>query len=116
MTAPLSLRQEARAEIQEAYQWYERQRSGLGREFLQAVRETLAAVEGAPLRYPVVRGDVRRALLRRFPYSVLYIAEPGSTIVLACFQAESPTLAQASLNPSPVRHRSPSTVRNGRLP
>ena len=85
MTPPLSLRWKAKAEIQEAYNWYERQRPGLGREFLQAVRRTLAAVEQSPLLYPKIRKEVRRATVRKFPYSILYLAEPEETVVIACF-------------------------------
>ena len=87
MIPPLSLRPLARAEIQEAYEWYEERRPGLGEEFLEAVREVLEAVENAPLRYPVIRRSVRRALLRRFPYSILYVTEPASPVVLGCFHA-----------------------------
>jgi plasmid stabilization system protein ParE len=85
MTPPLFLRPLARTEIQEAYEWYEERRQGLGEEFLDAVREVLEAVESAPLRFPVIRKDVRRALLRRFPYSILYLVEPEVTVVLGCF-------------------------------
>lgn len=41
---PLTLRDEALEEIQEAFGWYEEQRPGLGREFLDAVYVMLAAV------------------------------------------------------------------------
>lgn len=87
MTPPLTLRPVARAEIAEAYQWYEERLPGLGEEFLAALRETLATIEAAPRRYPVIRKEIRRALVRRFPYSILYIAEPQATVVVACFHA-----------------------------
>jgi len=85
---PLSLRAQARAEIQEAFEWYEDQRPGLGREFLAAVRARLADIEEAPARYSKVRGEVRRALVDRFPYSIFYFAEPDETVVLACFHGK----------------------------
>jgi plasmid stabilization system protein ParE len=88
MTPPLTLRDEALEEIQEAFDWYEEQRPDLGREFLNAVRATLAAVEEAPRRYPKIRGETRRALVARFPYSILYIAEAERTIVTACFHGK----------------------------
>jgi plasmid stabilization system protein ParE len=88
MTPPLLLRPEATAEIQDAFGWYERQRLGLGGEFLQAVRETLRGIEQAPLQYPKIRGEVRRALLRRFPYSILYVAEKERTVVFSCFHGK----------------------------
>lgn len=84
---PLTLRPVARAEIDEAYQWYEERRPGLGEEFLAEARRILASVEEAPRLHPVIRKDVRRALLRRFPSSILYVAEPEATVVLACFHA-----------------------------
>lgn len=85
MTPPLSLRSKAKAEIQEAYDYYARQRPGLGHQFLQAVRRTLAAIERAPLLYPKIRKEVRRAPVQRFPYAILYLAEPEETVVIACF-------------------------------
>jgi plasmid stabilization system protein ParE len=85
---PLSLRAEATAEIQEAFAWYEEQRPGLGHKFLAEVRRTLAAIEESPQRYPKIRGEVRRALPRRFPYSILYIVEPEHTVVFACFHGK----------------------------
>ena len=88
MTRPLLLRPEATAEIEEAREWYEQRRPGLGDEFMAAVREGLTAVEVAPQRYPIVRRDVRRAMLRRFPYSLLYIMEPDRTVVIACFHGK----------------------------
>jgi plasmid stabilization system protein ParE len=82
-----TLRSLARAEIDEAYDWYEGQRPGLGAEFLAEVTATLASVEATPRLYPIIRRDVRRALLRRFPYSIPYVADPDATVVLACFHA-----------------------------
>jgi len=82
---PLYLRAEARREIDGAFGWYEDRQPGLGDEFLSAVRSSLAAIEGEPRRFPKVRGDVRRAVLRRFPYSLLFIAETDRTVVVACF-------------------------------
>lgn len=87
MTPPLTLRPVAKAEIDEAYGWYEERRRGLGEEFLGEVGATLAAIEEAPRRYPVVRGHVRRALLYRFPYSILFLSHPRATVVIACFHA-----------------------------
>jgi len=88
MIRPLLLRPEATVEIQEARDWYEQRRQSLGDEFMAAVREALTAVEASPQRYPVVRRDIRRALLRRFPYSLLYIMEPERTVVIACFHGK----------------------------
>ena len=87
MTPALLLWPEARADIQEARKGYEERRSGLGAEFLEAVRDILANVEQRPLHFPRVKNEVRRAPLRRFPYAIYFIPEAERTIVLACFHA-----------------------------
>jgi plasmid stabilization system protein ParE len=69
---PLSVSPRAEAEIQEAAQWYEGRAQGLGAAFLEIVEQALSAVEESPLRFPVVHGDTRRALLKRFPYGVFF--------------------------------------------
>ena len=48
----LYLRKAARADIAEAFGWYEARSTGLGFEFLRAVRVALASIERAPEQYP----------------------------------------------------------------
>jgi toxin ParE1/3/4 len=81
---PLLLRKEAAADLVEAVEWYDARRGGLGGDFLTAVRAVLTTIEDSPERFLIVRGDVRRAPLRRFPYAVFYVAEPDRTVVIAC--------------------------------
>jgi plasmid stabilization system protein ParE len=84
MTPRLSLRREAQEDIRKAAGWYEERRVGLGTEFTRAVGAQLAAIEREPELFPVARAEVRRALVRRFPYAVYFVAEPEATVVLAC--------------------------------
>lgn len=84
MTPRLSLRGEAEADVRAAAEWYDAQRAGLGTEFTRAVRALLATIEREPQRYPIARGEVRRALLRRFPYAVYFVPLPNVTVVIAC--------------------------------
>ncbi len=78
---------EAQAEIIEAYQWYEDKAEGLGAEFVRAVDACLAAIERNPTAYALVHKQVRRALLRRFPYGIFYLVEGEAIVVLACFHS-----------------------------
>ena len=55
----LGVRPEAEIDAFEAALWYESERSGLGIEFLDAVREAFRQIEGMPLRFRRVSGDVR---------------------------------------------------------
>jgi plasmid stabilization system protein ParE len=83
----LVVRGAAEADIAEAASWYEQRSPGLGSEFLRAVDVTLAEIARMPERYPVVRGSARRALLRRFPYAVFFVASPELVSVIACLHA-----------------------------
>jgi plasmid stabilization system protein ParE len=74
---------EAEAELEEAFGWYEERTPGLGSEFMRAVRAAFATVSRNPEQFARVRGEIRRALVRRFPYAVYYIVEPGQISVIA---------------------------------
>jgi plasmid stabilization system protein ParE len=80
-------RPEAEEEIFEAAEWYERRKLGLSAEFLRALDAVIAAVERSPHRFPRVHGEKRRALLRRFPYGVIFSVSDEEIVVLACTHA-----------------------------
>jgi plasmid stabilization system protein ParE len=78
----------AAAEIETAYRWYENERAGLGSEFLEAVDKLVRTIAENPERFAVIRKDVRRAVLRRFPYSIFYRIVSGYIVVIACFHGK----------------------------
>ena len=72
---------EASAELEQAALWYDRQRPGLGVEFLNAIDATLDRISRWPQagrRVPGVSSDVpaRRAPVSGFPYHVAYLEMP----------------------------------------
>jgi len=78
------LRPAAAADIEEAYRWYQRQRVGLGEEFLTTVDATLRGIVAHPATYPVIHRQTRRALLHHFPYAIFYCLYDETVIVIAC--------------------------------
>jgi toxin ParE1/3/4 len=68
----LEFRPEASADIAEAFSWYEHQRAGLGAEFENELNRTFGYVRDMPLAGRVVHRTFRRALLRRFPFTVYF--------------------------------------------
>ena len=96
MSLPVVLRPEARAEFDEAVDWYEQQRAGLGADFVAQVQAVLDRISTAPDLYAQVFREVRRAVVRRFPYAILYKVEPQHVVVLAVFHGRrDPKLWQA---------------------
>ncbi len=81
------VRPEAEEEITDAFRWYEDKSPGLGSEFMRALDASLSFVQRNPTASSVVHKKMRRAVLRRFPYSVIYLFENNQIIVLACFHA-----------------------------
>ena len=80
----LVVRPAAAADIDDAFLWYERQRSGLGDEFLTALRAAVNVVSNDPERFPVINRDTRRILLGRFPYGVFYRIYGDVVVVVGC--------------------------------
>ncbi|MDY0067605.1 MAG: hypothetical protein RBS02_14610 [Steroidobacteraceae bacterium] len=88
MNRIVRLREEADRDLAEAASWYERQREGLGHEFLDEALSTFQLVAEQPLTYPVVHRATRRALMtrehaptRRAPrQDVCYCALPSSAL------------------------------------
>ncbi len=85
MSKQILIRPEAKAEIQDAYQWYERQRNGLGVDFLLCTEEALSKIRRNPQMYPLVHKKVRRILIRRFPYGMFYLNEETRIVLIAVF-------------------------------
>jgi toxin ParE1/3/4 len=71
----------------EAWDWYESRREGLGAEFGTCVEAAIARAARSPDINPRVHGEVRRALVRRFPYGVFYVVEGQALLVLAVAHA-----------------------------
>jgi plasmid stabilization system protein ParE len=81
----LILGPEAEAEIAEAGDWYDQRSPGLGADFVRAVDATLVAIQQNPFQYQTIWGQFRRAGLRRFPYSLIYMASDRQITVVSCF-------------------------------
>jgi plasmid stabilization system protein ParE len=73
----------ALAELNEAVAFYDERTRGLGRAFAGEVRSTLRGIIEHPEAGFEVRPRVRRRLLVRFPYSILYTAVDERLRVLA---------------------------------
>lgn len=64
------------------FDWYEEQRSGLGEEFLSVVQATFKSIETCPELFAFVAGEIRRAVMSRFPFAVFYVVETHRVVVL----------------------------------
>ncbi|HEX8913353.1 MAG TPA: type II toxin-antitoxin system RelE/ParE family toxin [Humisphaera sp.] len=76
----LAFAEEAKAELRQAFEWYG---PGPGRDFLLAIGAAVRKVREHPLRWPVIRGEVRRYRTDKYPYGILYKVKPDHIRILA---------------------------------
>jgi plasmid stabilization system protein ParE len=62
----------AEAELNEAADFYDMESPGLGQTFIDEVRHGVERIAELPEAAPAIRGRVRKRLLLKFPYSLLY--------------------------------------------
>ncbi len=83
----LILSSESEKEIENAYKWYENKRIGLGNEFMHCLDATLHSISRNPKLFQNVYKNIRRAIVRRFPFCIFFIEERKNIKVLAVFNA-----------------------------
>ena len=74
---------DAESEFNQTIDYYEEIETGLGYDFAIEVYTTIQRSLIYPNAWPVLEGDIRRCLVRRFPYGVLYSIEPNGLFILA---------------------------------
>jgi toxin ParE1/3/4 len=74
-------------DVEAAFEWYENERPALGFEFLDELRSSYDRIANGPLKYQELRGGVRRALLKRFPYAVYFSIDRDVVVVVAVLHA-----------------------------
>lgn len=62
----------ARREFDEARAFYEIEQSGLGAVFEEQIKHSLLRIQRYPQAWPHERKEVRRYLVHKFPYKILY--------------------------------------------
>lgn len=83
MSRPVIFRSAAEQDIADAYQWYEARQPTLGAAFMDEIGKVEQLIGTSPELFAVVRGEIRRAILHRFPYAAFYVVRPEFVTVVA---------------------------------
>ena len=90
MTLALVVEPSAARDVAEAFAYHAQHDRGDA--FMAELDHAFGQIAELPLMYPVVYASVRRALLRRFAYSVFFLVEAEQAVVLAVHhQRRDPT-------------------------
>jgi hypothetical protein len=64
--------EEVNSDLEKITQWYRWKRAGLEKDFLAKFEAAVGRIENNPLGYQTKYGITRSALLRKFPYRILF--------------------------------------------
>lgn len=83
MANRLTIHPDVEREIEVICSWYEQQASGIGPAFVVELTNLISAILRHPEMYPSFEEGYRRALLRRFPYQVLYYLDTNHVLIVS---------------------------------
>jgi len=81
MSYNLVIQTEAIREIQEGFEWYEKQRKGLGYLLIEEIEICYSKLSEHPQHYSYINKQYRRIKVNRFPYLIIYEIE-GDVIII----------------------------------
>lgn len=75
----------AQLDLQETYEWYEKQKAGLGEIFLDFLDEAIERIKSNPLHASLYDNEFRSLTLKKFPYGIIYLTDEirSSVFVIA---------------------------------
>ena len=73
----------AKFELEDAVKFYELEYQGLGQKFKDEVKKTIKRITEYPKAWSIEHREVRKAILHKFPYKVLYSIEDNHIFIIA---------------------------------
>jgi hypothetical protein len=73
----------AKFELDDAVCFYELEFAGLGQRFSEEVKKAAIRISDYPEAWSIERGEIRKCLLHKFPYKLLYSIESDHIFIIA---------------------------------
>ncbi len=83
MKKQVSFHELAEFELNDAAIFFENERQGLGLRFLAVVESAVTHIQEHPQASPIIIENIRRKIVRRFPYSIIFSIKPDRIRILA---------------------------------
>jgi plasmid stabilization system protein ParE len=81
----IEIQEEALKELRNAISWYDEHHQNLGSNFLVEIRKTILSILKNPTLNRIIFNSRREALVKRFPYIIVYSIENENVIVVFAF-------------------------------
>ena len=79
----LKIIEPAEIELHDAFEYYEIQNPGLGKKFMEEFNKGISRIKQHPKNWTVVEGNVRKCILNKFPYNIIYAVENKLIVIIA---------------------------------
>jgi plasmid stabilization system protein ParE len=84
MSYRIVLRPKAERAIDRAAAWYHKDNPRAAKAFLLAVDACIRRIADDPAHFPIVRNELRRAIVTGFPYSLLFRMTDSEVVITTC--------------------------------
>ncbi len=75
----------AKSDLFQAKNWYNLQRDNLGNEFLFEIDKLQAQIKNNPEQFPKSRNEIRKAVVKRFPFCLYFVLKSDTIKIIAVF-------------------------------
>lgn len=79
----LEIIEPAEIELDDAYEYYEYEIEGLGKNFLDEFKKGISRIVLHPLAWSRIQENIRKCVLKKFPYNIIYAIDDDAIIILA---------------------------------
>ncbi len=87
---PVRFLPEAVEDLLATQRWYGRLDPALAQDFAEAVVAAVERIRRDPRSFPMIHGQIRRLVLRRFPYAVYFRDQSAEILVIALHGRQDP--------------------------
>ncbi len=83
MNRSISIHEMAENELNDAADFYDLESPGLGETFINEIQKAIDLIARFPEASPLIRGRIRRKILLKFPYALIYSLRVNEIRILA---------------------------------
>lgn len=99
MKYSLIIRPEAENDLEQAFNWYEDKRIGLGYDFILQIDASFNFIKRNPEVNSIEYKGTRKYLVKRFPYKIIYLIDEEKIVILAVIHGKrNPDLTKNKIN------------------
>ena len=71
------------SELNDTFEYYELQQTNLGSRFVSAIEKSVELIEHYPKGWHSLSQDIRRCLVKNFPYGIIYQIKGNDIFIIA---------------------------------